>query len=185
MKKLIKIIIGILILVIVIAAVIYRIPQKIEREMTVCALSGETKTVKMELYIQRYFLRPNELKGNIFVDGVEFYSLYGYKDADGNWDRIVDRDVTADLTTLFNDIKEKFILGYDYSDYGIFYATDYNQSLPTNFETLDQIHLVSNGKTFEEISVWLYIPEEYPDFIGYHGPAETAEDAEAIAKEIN
>ena len=178
MKKAFKIGIIAVIAILIAAAIIYRIPQNISKEMTVCSLSGMTKTVKMELTVQKYLLRPTELKGNVYVDGKEFCSVYGYRNSDGKWKKIDNSG-----TDFFTGIYEKYVLGYDNSiNAGFWLAEDLENGKTEGLNGDILIH--SEDKTFEEVALWLYIPEEYPDYIGYYGPATTAEEAEALMNEI-
>lgn len=178
MKKALKIGIIAVIAILIAAAIIYRMPQNISKEMTVCSLGGVTKTVKMELTIQKNLLRPTELKGNIYVDGEEFYGIYGYKDNDGKWKKI-----DGSGTDFFTGIYEKYVLGYDNSvNAGFWLAEDLENGKTTGLN--GDILLYSEDKTFDEVAVWIFIPEEYPDYIGYYGPATTAEEAEDLMNDI-
>ncbi len=182
MKKAVKITIIALIAVVIVAAIIYSIPQKISRELTVCSLGGVTKEISMELVFQRNLFRPNDLKGNITVDGQMYCSIYGYKNSDGEWKRIVSRS-PADLIKFFSELHEKYILGVDNSNNVTFWVEKDAENI-SKLENNGRIELFSKDKNFDQVAVWIFIPEEYPDYIGYYGPAETAEEAEAMMNEI-
>ena len=177
MKKAFKIGMSAVIAILIAAAIIYRIPQNISKEMTVCSLSGMTKTVKMELTVQKYLLRPTELKGNVYVDGKEFCSVYGYKNSDGDWEYVG----STHINEIFK-LKEKYFMGYNNLNATFKVTEDIENIAKMGNNGSLEIH--SKDSTYDKIALWLYEPEIYPDHIAYYGPAETAEEAEAMMNEI-
>lgn len=73
MKK--RIVIGGIIISLLIVTIIYHIPTKIMKNMTVCTLEGEKTEITLEVRWQRSFFKPTELRGSIEIEGVVYRSI--------------------------------------------------------------------------------------------------------------
>lgn len=155
MKKLRWGIIGLVCFILVCSAFFYW-PKHIQKNVVCCDLTGNTIQVELDLkYCRRLFSGPY-LKGSVFVDGVE------YVDAKAAHQTIKNADYSLSQWTFYKP------------------STDY-LSLLYNTVVLDDLDSVA---LFDEVLVLRSEGDGQESTRGtaYYGPAQTAEEAQALAQ---
>lgn len=153
MKKLRWVIIGIISIIFVCSVVFYW-PKPIQKTIICCDLSGNTVQVELNLkYCRRLFSGPH-LKGSVFVDGVE------YVDADTAYQTIKNSDHSLSQWIFYKPSEDYLSLLYN----------------TVVLDDLDSVDL------FDEILVLRSEGDGHESTRGtaYYGPAQTAEEAQAL-----
>jgi hypothetical protein len=153
-----KIIFLISLLILIVLSVLYHLPTKVNKTISVCTLEGETAKVTYHVTWNKHFFKPTELRGTITINGKEYQS-------------ILDTNMKYDYGNMFDKLNMKFHHDRYTSPFVILNKDVKNGSIN---ESLN-IYLFNN--TFNRVMINLFDDEGGAT---YFGAANTAQEAENV-----
>lgn len=136
-----------------------------KKSATVSTLEGKQADVVIDVYWQRYFFNPTELKGSITFNEIEYVSmtsLYEVGTGEHFFERLLNKWRNERRTPTFVIPEKDFLEQYN-DIVNVFYIND-------EFEIIYLAHHSEN------------IHDEHADV--YYGPAETTEEAQIVLNQI-
>lgn len=182
MNKTIKYCILFFLVLLLTFSVWYHLPIHRSTSMTVCTVEGETAEVEIDISFQRYFFKPDRVKGTVVFNGIKYVEINSSAFAnyfpEGS-------DFILDEAAEFGDQIRAKIQG---EDAGMIFLKD---SSSATSAYCNVIYILNTADKYDINKVDLmYLDEQLADENGmihgvqYFGPAATQEEAEALYQDF-